>query len=57
MQSVVAVACKILRIFYAILTKGVEYDPKEAAGRHQETTGTDSITNNGKTGNALSQLD
>ena len=27
MQSVVAVACKILRVFYAILTKGVDYDP------------------------------
>lgn len=25
-QSVVAVACKILRVFYAILTKGVDYD-------------------------------
>lgn len=27
MQSVVAVACKVLRIFYAILTKGIRYDP------------------------------
>ena len=27
MQSVVAVACKVLRIFYAILTKGIQYDP------------------------------
>lgn len=26
MQSVVAVACKVLRIFYTILTKGVDYD-------------------------------
>lgn len=26
MQSVVAVACKVLRIFYTILTKGVSYD-------------------------------
>ena len=26
MQSVVAVACKILRVFYTILTKGVDYD-------------------------------
>jgi len=26
MQSVVAVACKILRVFYAILTKGMDYD-------------------------------
>ena len=25
-QSVIAVACKALRIFYAILTKGVTYD-------------------------------
>ena len=29
MQSVVAVACKILRIFYAILTKGVDYDAEK----------------------------
>ena len=29
MQSVVAVACKILRVFYAILTKGVDYDPEK----------------------------
>ena len=27
MQSVVAVACKVIRVFYAILTKGVDYDP------------------------------
>lgn len=26
MQSVVAIACKILRVFYKILTKGVDYD-------------------------------
>ena len=26
MQSVVAVACKLLRVFYTILTKGVDYD-------------------------------
>ena len=26
MQSVIAVACKILRVFYTILTKGVNYD-------------------------------
>ncbi len=26
MQSVIAVACKLIRIFYAILTKGVDYD-------------------------------
>ena len=29
MQSVVAVACKVIRIFYAILTKGVDYDPEK----------------------------
>ena len=29
MQSVVAVACKALRIFYMILTKGVDYDPQK----------------------------
>ena len=29
MQSVVAVACKILRVFYVILTKGVDYDPEK----------------------------
>lgn len=29
MQSVVAVACKILRIFYTILTKGVDYDAEK----------------------------
>ena len=32
MQSVVAVACKILRIFYTILTKGVDYDAKKLIG-------------------------
>lgn len=32
MQSVVAVACKILRIFYVILTKGVDYDPGKMMG-------------------------
>ena len=26
MQSVIAVACKAIRIFYTILTKGVSYD-------------------------------
>ena len=29
MQSVIAVACKILRVFYAILTKGDDYDPEK----------------------------
>ena len=32
MQSVVAVACKILRVFYTILTKGVDYDPVKLMG-------------------------
>lgn len=32
MQSVVAVACKILRIFYKILTTGVDYDAKKLMG-------------------------
>lgn len=26
MQSVIAVACKLIRVFYAVLTKGVDYD-------------------------------
>ena len=29
MQSLIAVACKLIRVFYAILVKGVEYDPKK----------------------------
>ena len=29
MQSVVAVACKVIRVFYAILTKGVDYDAEK----------------------------
>lgn len=32
MQSVVAVVCKILRVFYTILTKGVDYDPVKMMG-------------------------
>ena len=32
MQSVVAVACKVIRIFYVILTKGVDYDPEKMMG-------------------------
>ena len=32
MQSVVAVACKILRVFYVILTKGVDYDAGKLKG-------------------------
>jgi hypothetical protein len=26
MQSLIAVACKLIRVFYAILTRGVDYD-------------------------------
>ena len=26
MQSVIAIACKLIRVFYTILTKGVAYD-------------------------------
>ena len=29
MQSLIAVACKLIRIFYAVLVKGVEYDPNK----------------------------
>lgn len=29
MQSVVAVACKVIRVFYAILTKGMDYDAEK----------------------------
>ena len=32
MQFVVAVACKVLRIFYTIFTKGVKYDPEKLLG-------------------------
>ena len=32
MQSVIAVACKIIRVFYTILTKGVEYDGNKLLG-------------------------
>ena len=32
MQSVVAVACKVMRIFYAILTKGIQYDSEKLLG-------------------------
>ena len=32
MQSVVAIACKVIRVFYAILTKGVDYDSKKLLG-------------------------
>ena len=29
MQSLVAVACKVIRVFYVMLTKGVDYDPEK----------------------------
>ena len=29
MQSLMAVATKLIRVFYAMLTKGVDYDPKK----------------------------
>ena len=32
MQSVVAIACKVIRVFCAILTKGVDYDAKKLMG-------------------------
>ena len=32
MQSVIAVACKVLRVFYTILTKGVDYDAEKLTG-------------------------
>ena len=32
MQSVVAVACKVIRVFYAILTKRVDYDAEKLIG-------------------------
>ncbi len=32
MQSVVVVACKVIRVFYAILTKGVDYDAEKLMG-------------------------
>lgn len=32
MQSLIVIACKILRVIYAILTKGTTYDPKKMLG-------------------------
>ena len=29
MQSLMAVATKLIRVFYTMLTKGVDYDPKK----------------------------
>ncbi|WP_047812092.1 transposase, partial [Desulfosporosinus acididurans] len=28
-QSLIALSCKLIRVFYAILTKGTEYDPEK----------------------------
>jgi transposase len=28
-QSLIALSCKLIRVFYAILTKGVTYDPEK----------------------------
>lgn len=32
MQSLIVIACKILRVIYTILTKGTKYDPKKMLG-------------------------
>ena len=32
MQSLMAVAAKLIRVFYAMLTKGVEYDSEKMLG-------------------------
>ena len=32
MQSLMVVASKLLRVFYAMLTKSVDYDPKKMVG-------------------------
>lgn len=32
MQSLMAVVAKLIRVFYAMLTKGVEYDPAKMLG-------------------------
>ena len=29
MQSLMAIAAKLIRVFFAMLTKGVDYDPKK----------------------------
>jgi transposase len=31
-QSIVALSCKLIRVFYAILTKGIKYDAKKLVG-------------------------
>lgn len=32
MQSLIVIACKILRVIYTILTKGTTYDPNKMLG-------------------------
>ena len=32
LQSLIVIACKILRVIFAILTKGTPYDPKKLLG-------------------------
>jgi len=32
MQSLMVIACKVIRVFYTILTKGVDYDPAKMLG-------------------------
>lgn len=32
MQSLMVIACKVIRVFYAILTKGVDYNPAKMLG-------------------------
>ena len=32
MQSLIVIACKILRVIFTILTKGTTYDPKKLLG-------------------------
>ena len=32
MQSLIAVACKLIRVFHVILTKGVDYDASKMLG-------------------------
>ena len=32
MQSLIAVACKLIRVFHVILTKGIRYDASKMLG-------------------------
>ncbi len=32
MQSLIAIACKLLRTIFTILKKGIKYDPKKMSG-------------------------